>query len=97
MWILFADRSAILNEILRGKNYVQVRPIGAKVMTFHLDVLDASGQPVRATFSTLYSAAAESATAAVSVAADCGAGDNNKRRSNWAPKVLLCRIKNSVY
>eukprot|EP00903_Cladosiphon_okamuranus_P011112 g10488.t1 len=36
--------------------YIQVRPIGDKVMTFHLDVLDAGGQPERVTFSTLYSA-----------------------------------------
>ncbi|CAM9761154.1 unnamed protein product, partial [Ectocarpus sp. 12 AP-2014] len=35
--------------------YIQVRPIGDKVMTFHLDVLDAGGRPERVTFSTLYS------------------------------------------
>lgn len=35
--------------------YAQVRPIGTKPMTFHLDVLDSDGQPTRATFSTLYS------------------------------------------
>eukprot|EP00752_Nemacystus_decipiens_P009345 g8352.t1 len=48
-------RTAPLN--LTGRFvYIQVRPIGDKVMTFHLDVLDAGGQPERVTFSTLYSA-----------------------------------------
>lgn len=37
-------------------SHPKVRPIGDKVMTFHLDVLDAGGQPERVTFSTLYSA-----------------------------------------
>lgn len=71
----------------------QVRPIGAKVMTFHLDVLDAAGQPVRATFSTLYSATAESATAA-----DCGGGENTKRKpASLAPKVCtLSTLKYTV-
>ena len=33
-----------------------MRPIGSKVMTFHLDVADAGGRPSRVTFSTIYSA-----------------------------------------
>lgn len=59
--------------------YAQVRPIGDKVMTFHLDVLDDGGQPERVTFSTLYSAPPSTPTGAS--ASRGGGGSSSRRRS----------------
>lgn len=58
--------------------YSQVRPIGDKVMTFHLDVLDDGGQPERVTFSTLYSAPPSTPTGA---SAGRGGSSSSRRRS----------------
>lgn len=47
----------------------KVRPIGDKVMTFHLDILDGGGLPARVTFSTLYAVPHRAATATTTAAA----------------------------
>lgn len=63
--------------------YAQVRPIGTKPMTFHLDVLDSDGQPTRATFSTLYSESpAVSAAAEPFVTSNGGHGRDTTPSSN---------------